>query len=53
MVNGLGHKIFINDLMFDTMIWLIGIKNNVYQSEFDISSEQYYLPIAKANVERV
>ncbi len=38
------HKIFTNDLIFDTMIGLIGIENNVYQPEFDVSSEQYYLP---------
>ena len=38
------HEIFTNDLIFDTMIGLIGIKNNVYQPEFDMSSEQYYLP---------
>ncbi|MGR6833852.1 phosphoethanolamine transferase [Aliivibrio wodanis] len=38
------HKIFTNDLIFDTMTGLIGIKNKVYQPEFDMSSEQYYLP---------
>lgn len=38
------HEIFTNDLIFDTMIGIVGIKNNVYQPEFDISSEQYYLP---------
>lgn len=37
------HKIFTNDLIFDTIVGITEIKNDLHQSEFDISSEQYCL----------
>lgn len=36
---------YTNDMIYDTMLGLMGIEGNVYNAKFDITSEQYDLKL--------
>ena len=44
------HKdtMFTNDLMFDTVCGIMNLPNNFYQRKYDLSDEQYDLPLETA-----
>lgn len=45
-----GHcsKVFTNDLVFDTVSGLMGVRTSAYSPQYDLSSEAYHLPSGDA-----
>ena len=42
------NKVFTNDLVFDTVCGLLGVPNNGYESQYDLTSGKYSLPVSEA-----
>lgn len=47
-LNNNKDAIFTNDLMFDTVCGIMNLPNNFYQRKYDLSDEQYDLPLEAA-----
>jgi glucan phosphoethanolaminetransferase (alkaline phosphatase superfamily) len=42
------HRIFTNDLLYDTLIGLIGVETKAYEQKYDFTSDYYALEESKA-----
>ena len=47
-LNNNKDAIFTNDLMFDTVCGIMSLPNNFYKRKYDLSDEQYDLPLEAA-----